>query len=76
MIIKISDTLIANNEKILYLSLYLFVLTFSPFALFIARKGLSTRNTRKTFTNDIGPALKFCVLHFKIVCIVRNISNH
>lgn len=40
------------------------VLTFSPFALFIARKGLSTRKTLKTFTNDIGPALKFCVLLF------------
>lgn len=35
------------------------VLTFNPFALLIARKGLSTRKTLKTFTNDICSALKF-----------------
>lgn len=40
------------------------VLTFNPFALLMARKGLSTRKTLKTFTSDIGPALKFWVLLF------------
>lgn len=48
------------------------VLTFNPFALLIARKGLSTRKTLKTFTSDIGPALNDCVVVALLLLFLNN----